>query len=415
MKSLRIAILLLLCTFYAARAQKNYKPATLVKTSGDTIKGYINYKEWDETPKIIEFKASPDDAKPQRYTAETLRSFEITGIDKYLGYTGNISIDKNNFPNIADALDTTTVRDTVFLQQVYRGRPLSLFRHKDKIKNRFFISEGGAEPVELKLYQFYATVGNPANNSNVQQFKIYQDTLLALAQKYNPSKNLEARIMKIDFTQSELFSVIKLINNDKGTKESGIGGTRLYAGVLFVQTTTDFLGANRLGGQRSQTYIPTVNAGLDVFINKYTKRLFLRLDLSLSVDKPHFKFQEENLDTYDYKFDRYTVTLSPQLLYNLYNKESFKLYLGVGVGVDCSFYGKDNRIIYNTTYGYTKTEKNPYNLNRFAINPLIKAGSFIGKKFEIYAQYTPPDYITNYVDFGVRTSALGIGVHYLFN
>jgi len=415
MKSLSIAILLLLCAFSLAQAQKNYKPAMLVKASGDTIKGYINYKEWDETPKIIEFKTSLEDAKPEKYTAETLRSFEISGIDKYLGYIGNISHDKNNFPNIADALDTTTVRDTVFLQQVYSGLPLSLFRHKDKIKNRFFISESGAEPVELKFYQFYANVGTATNNSNVQQYKIYQDTLLALAQKYNTSKNLEARINKTDFTQSDLFSVIKLINNDKVIKESGIGGTRLYAGVLFVQTTTDFLGANYLGGQRSQTYIPTLNAGFDVFTNRYTKRLFLRLDLSLSADKPRFKSQEENLDTYDYKFDRYTVMLSPQLIYNFYNRQNFKLYFGIGIGIDYSVYGKDNRLIYNTTYGYTTTEKNPYNLNSFAISTILKAGAFISKTFELYAQYTPPEYITNYVGFGVRTSAVGVGVHYLFN
>ena len=415
MKFLSIAILLLLCTFSLAQAQKNYKPAILVKTSGDTIKGYINYKEWDETPKIVEFKASLEEAKPERYTAATLRSFEITGIDKYLGYIGNISVDKNFYPNIADKLDTTTVRDTVFLQQVYSGQPLSLFRHKDKIKNRFFISEGGTEPVELKLYQFYANVGTATNNSNVQQYKIYQDTLLALAQKYNASKSVEARIMKTDFTESDLFSIIKLINNDKATKESGIGGTRLYAGILFVQTTTDFLGSNHLGGQRSQSYIPTLNAGLDVFTNRYTKRLFLRFDLSLSADKPRFKSQEENLDTYDYKFDRYTAMLSPQLIYNLYNRETFKLYLGIGVGVNYSVYGKDNRLIYNTTYGYTTTEKNPYNLNSFAINPILKAGTFISKTLEIYAQYMPPDYITNYVSFGVRTSSLGVGVHYLFN
>ena len=415
MKSLHIAILLLLCTFYAALAQKNYKPAMLIKATGDTLKGYVNYKEWDEAPKIIEFKASLEDAKSQSYTAETLRSFEISGIDKYLGYIGNISVDKNFFPNIADALDTTTVRDTVFLRQVYGGQPLTLFRHKDKIKNRFFISEGQSRPIELKFYQFYVAVENPAVASNVQQYRIYQDSLLALAQKYNASKNVEARVMKTDFIESDLFSVIKLINNDKATKESGIGGTRLYAGVLFVQTTTDFLGANHLGGQRSQTYIPTLNVGLDVFTNRYTKRLFLRLDLSLSADKPRFKSQEENLDTYDYKFDRYTAMLSPQMMYNLYNRETFKLYLGIGVGVNYSVYGKDNRLIYNTTYGYTTTERNPYHLNSFAINPLIKAGCFIGKNFEIYGQYMPPDYITNYVDFGVRTSSFGVGAHYLFD
>ena len=38
-------------------AQANYKSGYVVTLKGDTLRGYINYKEWGRNPKDIDFKA----------------------------------------------------------------------------------------------------------------------------------------------------------------------------------------------------------------------------------------------------------------------------------------------------------------------------------------------------------------------
>jgi hypothetical protein len=402
MKSICLAIVLLVSTFYSVKAQKNYKPALLIKAAGDTVKGYINYKEWDENPKAIEFKLAITDAKHSRYTPDMLRGFEVIGMDKYFSYLGNISADKNKFPELANNLDTTTVRDSIFLQQVYKGSPLSLFTHSDNYKTRLFITEGNEAPSELKYYQYYTS------GSSIQQVKVFQDDLLALAQKYNSSTAIQAKISKADFTEPNLFDIIRLINNDRVTKTSGTGGSRFYAGFLFNRTTTDFVGENPLRGQKSDSYFPAINAGVDIFTNKYTQRYFFRVDLGLSANLPHFKYQSSSYYSYEYRFKQYTASLTPQLIYNFYNKPNFKTYLGFGAGVNYSVYGKDEFITNDVVLN------DRYSMNKVWFNIVFKAGGFISKKIEIYAQYIPPATNTNYIFFAIRNSSYGAGIHYLF-
>jgi len=407
MKRISLAILLLIACSYTAKSQKNYKRALIIKAAGDTVKGYVNYKEWDENPEFIDFKYSVTDAKPNRYTPDMLRGFEVLGMDKYLSYIGNISADKSKFPDLASNLDTTTVHDTVFLQQVYKGQPLSLLKHTDNIKTRFFITEKNEAPVELMYHQFYT------NSLSIQQLKLFHDYLLQLAQKYNTSKGIEARIHKADFTEADLYDIVKLINNDHVTKTSGTGGSRFYVGILFNRTTTDFVGQNPLDGQKAYSYIPTLNAGIDIFRNKYTQRFFLRADVSLSANMPHFKYQTQGIYSYEYKFKQYTASLLPQLIYNFYNKDNVKIYLGAGGGINYSVYGKDSEYIISTNYT-SNAYKNQYEFDAMWFSIVFKAGAIVNKKIEIYAQYTPPANNSNYVYFSIRNSNYGLGVHYLF-
>ena len=75
MKQIYLSILLAVLLIGTAQGQKNFKPAILVKAAGDTINGYINYKEWDKSPGIIEFKAPGSDSKSVLYTPGMLRIF----------------------------------------------------------------------------------------------------------------------------------------------------------------------------------------------------------------------------------------------------------------------------------------------------------------------------------------------------
>src|SRR5437588_1907278 len=91
----------------AVLAQSNYHEGYVVKNNGDTLKGYIDYREWENNPKSINFRISKDDKRTQQFAPATIRAFGISGMEAYISYTGLISNDRNHFPDLSSDLDTS--------------------------------------------------------------------------------------------------------------------------------------------------------------------------------------------------------------------------------------------------------------------------------------------------------------------
>jgi hypothetical protein len=147
---------LILCFFSSAiYAQSNYHEGYVLKNNGDTVKGYINYHEWTQSPKVIDFKTATTDKKAIQFHPADLKAFGITGMEAFVSYTGYISTNKTIFPDYPQQLDTSRVLSAVFLQQIATGKNVSLYYNSDELKTRFFMAETNAKPVELKYYAYY--------------------------------------------------------------------------------------------------------------------------------------------------------------------------------------------------------------------------------------------------------------------
>src|SRR3569833_2202807 len=123
MRLLLIALFTLLSV--TAFAQSNYHSGYVVKNNGDTVKGYIDYREWERTPKSIHFKVVETGKEVQEFDPKTIKVFEINGLERYIGYSGWISMDKTNFPDLPAGLDTNKSLQAVFLRQVTTGKHLT--------------------------------------------------------------------------------------------------------------------------------------------------------------------------------------------------------------------------------------------------------------------------------------------------
>jgi len=406
MKKNYLSVLLMILCFYGAQAQKNFKSAVLIKATGDTVNGYINYKEWDKTPKTIEFKALVTDTKPVLYAPSMLRSFEIVGITKYVTYIGRISADKNEFPNVPGSLDTTTVRDSVFLQQPYSGKFVSMLVHEDAEKTRIFVKEPDKDPVELKYHQYYVS------STNIQQVRFFESQLVQLAEKYNTgNQNIRQKVQEASFSPDNILRILKSINNDQNKGAAGNGGSRFYAGITLNKTVGNLKGfLLDLSGQKPTSYLPSINAGVDLFRNKYTQTLFFRADVSFSGNSPHFKYISKSNYTYDFKYTQYTTALTPQIVWNFYNKGDFKIYVDFGYGFNYAVYSNDDYIF--GTGNDLNSVKEKYDFKRFWFSKVFKAGVFVNKRVEVYAQYIPNATYLIHRDFTVRNVTQGIGIHY---
>lgn len=406
MKLFRLVLSILLILPAVVFAQSNYKPAYVLKLNGDTVKGYINYREWNTTPKTIEFKTTLTDSHITSYQASQISGFGISNIDKYLSYTGPISTDDNIFPDLPSQLDTTTKNDTLFLQISYQGKPLSFLSHRDKQKFRYFVQEENGLPVELKMHQYYMQA------SQLSTLTPYTELLFHLANKYNPTaKNIQANVERTKFSETDLANVIKFINNDKSKASSGTFGTKFFAGIIFSRTTTEFKGQNAFTGQPSTSYIPRLTGGFDFFTNKYTQKLIFRGELTLSLVQASFKLgTDKGAYPREYAFNQLSASFSPQVLYSIYNTDNLKFYIGAGVGLNLSTYPKN---AYTTFMQPTPlVQKDYYGLSNYWINFPIRAGIVLNKKLDINLLYAPPTSYSDYLFFSISNTVYGLGVNY---
>src|ERR1700723_2911225 len=103
MRSLFIALLIALPAIVLA--QPNYHEGYVLKNNGDTLKGYINYREWAYSPLSVEFKPNKNSNEVLQFNPQTIKGFQITGFETYVSYIGWISTNKNIFPDIPSNLD----------------------------------------------------------------------------------------------------------------------------------------------------------------------------------------------------------------------------------------------------------------------------------------------------------------------
>src|SRR5579872_618234 len=84
-----LAALILLIPFVSS-AQSNYKPGYVVNLKGDTLRGFIDYQEWDANPEVITFRKASD-GQSTKYGVNDISSFSVDKLEAFVRYSGRIS------------------------------------------------------------------------------------------------------------------------------------------------------------------------------------------------------------------------------------------------------------------------------------------------------------------------------------
>lgn len=435
-KSLLSCLFSLLLPFLLS-AQTNYKSGILVTQPGDTLQGFINYREWNTNPKEISFKTSLDAANSQIYTPHKIKYFSISGYEAYESYEVPISMDKVNYREISDANDTARITNAVFLKVLLKGDRLNLYVYKDKIKERFYFLESAAgRPVELK-YQVLLKAGA------VVELPIFRQQLNELALKYKVF-TLSQQIKSASYAKADLLKIVRQINTDnvtnfnsqlekKSTKRfflgSGINyGTLTYRGENLI--TVDRKNQNGFDKYKDKvvthSYLPRITAGADVYLNPELQRLIFRGEISATSVKSEtvafYRYNsvsdKEQQNTYNLSF--ITISAAPQIIYNLYRNNAFTFYLGTGTAF--SYYLNQENILnrrpVGTDTGFTEQEINGYlKIKDFGLNVMVRSGFLFYNKVEVGLLYINPSEITNYTTASggsAKVNSLALTVNYLF-
>ena len=158
MKPMReITIILLLVLPVSVLAQRNFTAGQVITSTGEIIKGEINYKEWVINPKKIKFRT---DGEVREYGPKDLRSFRIDGKNEIYETAAVLvnpeSLDWDELPQyqtfkqVDNQIDM--YRDTVFLLTLVRGR-IGLYQLIDDQKRIHFYFRKGNGAYEPLIYR----------------------------------------------------------------------------------------------------------------------------------------------------------------------------------------------------------------------------------------------------------------------
>jgi len=415
MKLILITLLVALpaCIF----AQSNYHPGYVLKNNGDTLKGFIDYREWRQNPKSIDFKVSKTDKQALQFNPQSIKEFQITGFETYVAYAGAISMNQTNFSNLPEKLDTTLKSDTIFLKQLATGDHLTLYKYTDEIKSRFFVAETSGSPEELKYYEYYN------NAREIVDKQVFKGQLIFYVNKFHlEGTRTVNKLEQARYEQTDLEQLINEVNNNNSNKQV-IGkkspSSRFFAGISVNRTITE-VSEITIAGLGSDIFhdraaiSPRINFGIDFFDNPNVQRFVFRGEIALSYVNPHYAYQVSRVDgtiaNATYSFNQYTVSATPQVLFNVYNKDDFKVYIDAGVAFNFSTYSDNKYII----QGSGPSEAQGYDLMPIWLNFPLQTGLILNKKIEICFTYINKTAYSRFSSFYASNQTVSLGVKFLF-
>jgi hypothetical protein len=408
------------------QAQANFKKGWVVNAQGDTLHGYINYQEWGgKEPRTLTFKARETDKNSQEFAPATSRYVAVTGLAAYQSFRGRISMDATALTQVTRFQDTTRQAADIYLKVLQQGRQLSLFSYTDAVKTRFFLQQHPRGPIrELGFKRYYH---GPSDKIRTLNSYIGQLWLTALELQLG-TPALKKKIESAQYRESDLVAIVRQLNQagqqEQEPPQPAKGNIRYFAGAGISQTTFTVEGAHNLArdSKSKRSYLPKVSLGVDVFQNRHIQRLFLRAELMLhlaSADISNQTYWSLGRQANSQSFMQSTLSLAPQLVYNLYNRENFRFNLGIGASYNFSTYTQN---VYHTQFlnmgGHVEREREEKGLYQFAgtwFSFPLRAGLILNNKVEISALYFMPAPITRYTSFSFSRSSLQLGAHYLFN
>jgi hypothetical protein len=148
----RIAMTIIgICIFQSSFCQENYLPGYIINLTGDTLHGFIDYRNWNRNPKIIFFKEKSNGHKA-KYTPLDIKAFGVRD-EIYESAKVEVEESSDNTSELQSNNELDIQVDTVFLQTMIKGSK-SLYCYKNKNeKDQFYIKQGSG--YELLIYKKY--------------------------------------------------------------------------------------------------------------------------------------------------------------------------------------------------------------------------------------------------------------------
>ncbi|MEZ4945134.1 MAG: outer membrane beta-barrel protein [Cyclobacteriaceae bacterium] len=412
----------LFITISAKSQTTNWQPGFIIPSGRDTIKGFIDFKDWKQNPKHILFKDL--NSKEFSYSANSISYFYISTFDEF--YHGNIittdqsSLRSNDVINLINQNIIKT--DTVFLKVLVDGK-ISLFEFNDGNRLHYLYDDGTRiRELEVKKKRALQT----SNTYGVATINLYKEQLKSLMKDCS---RINSDINNLTYGSKGLTNIfreyhecssfpISYINQskDKFKFKFGIG-----TGVQITSIRLDSeVGFPTISSNDYSTPInPIIGISGEIIIPKNRESWSIANDLIFSNYSSTVNTQIQSgaaIYTSDVKIKFSYIKLMNLIRYKFITNRTLLPFLNFGISNSFALNSEFHSTREITDLGKTisRTERVDYEVRNHE-QGLVLGGGVSFKKWSAEIQYESTNGFSSYSNLGTKVSYTRLFIVYNLN
>jgi hypothetical protein len=407
----QVLSVILLCQ--NALSQEKYLPGYVINLKGDTLLGFIDYRNWKINPDKINFKESTGNTQVE-YRPSDISEFKVKD-EIYVSAIVNIETSPRNTEDLNYDKAMHLQVETTFLQTIWKGRK-SLYHYFNHGMVYFYIRQDTS--YELLLYKKYLNM--EGENSVIKENKAYLGQLNLYLQD---CPGIEARLNKTTYKQSDLNNLFKFYYEStkseiyfKKNVERVTAETGLLAGVSL--TSLNFSGSSYLTETDFNLSV-NFSAGLycDLILPRNQRKWSINNELFLSTYDVTGTYKNGAPDNYTQVTTElgYTYLKLNNLVRFKYPVGHSYLYLNVGISNGIVLKETNYKNVFTKFYSSETTEEGvAIDDTRKYEQGLIIGSGFKTGRYSLEARYEIGTGMSKFIDITGRTHRIFLMLGFRF-
>ena len=316
-------------------AQKKFEPGYIINIQNDTLKGFIDYRNWSKNPEKITFKTTIE-SEDKTYGLTNISGFYVHE-EHYVKAIVNVDVSPYKANQLSESPVPQIQQDTVFLMVMARG-PKSLYYLKDGLDKTHLYIGKGADYELLSYYQYKMIRADQSGIITIDRFKQqlqeYFGDCPAVQAKINTlsySQNRVAKLFNSFYSECRSSTAAFIQKKEKALVQTGVLAGLSVTKIKFKGINHPYLTQHDLDASKQATggvFLNLVFARTQRKLSLYNELIFTSMKV-----KSH---SEEYVSEDDHSFSDVSLNygylkLTNMVRYKLVSKVSFDFFVNAGI------------------------------------------------------------------------------------
>jgi hypothetical protein len=280
---MRSIVLFLTLFFFALdlSAQRNYVPAVIATQQGDSLRGFVDYRNWNISPGEIRFKTSLTDKEDQHFGPGEIKGFRLAEPDEtYTSLQVKIDITRQDAA-VLDRVIPREIQDTLVFMKVLTAGNYHFYGYIDTHGREHYFYDISGKPESIQELEYVKAYIVNSEGGRLFESRAYRQQLKEL---FKDCPAVAKHASRLSYGEIELFNLFVAYYDCKHPSdkplEKKIEAKRFEFGVLAGTSFNSFkfYGLSYVfdGTTYSSSTSPLIGASMNILMGKNRKPFSLR-------------------------------------------------------------------------------------------------------------------------------------------